>query len=451
MKIRNLIVGGILLLLIGFAACRDDFDFEVASDKLGFSQDTISTDTIFNFTNSQTYKFTVHNYQDEDVEIPKIYLARGEDSFFKVNVDGMAGYIFENVAVRAKDSIFVFVEIAAGAAPINSFYEDELMFETVNNLQQVKLISWIEKAKFYNTENSDNYTLNETEWDNSYSRVLFGKINVNQLTVHPGTKIYFHSGAGMTVNETLNVNGNLQNKVIFRNDRHDPRMDSIPNQWDKINLKPGSNSNIEFAIIKNGSIGLKVDEANLNITNTQILNNELIGLYATNSNVNGSNLVINNSNLASLALDGGTYNFLQSTFANYHNIGQGAGGSYCLHLSNEAGPLIQANFFNNIFYGRSPNAIFFENVGNSSFNYYFHYNLIRDDYGQLPTIGMEHIITQDPKFKNPGFGSNNVRLKDGSAAIGQGYAPYANQVPTDLDGLPRTQQPNLGAYQTIIY
>lgn len=450
MKIRNLFIIGILLYFIGFTACRDDFEFELASNELGFSSDTISMDTIFNHTNSQTYKFTVHNRQDKDIEIPRIYLSRGEDSFYRVNVDGQSGFNFENVAIRAKDSIFVFVEIAAGDAPVNPLYEDELNFETTQQTQQVKLLSWIERAKFYNTDNQDGFVLNESTWDNQYARVIFGKVQANNLTIEPGTKVYFHHNAGLTINNSLTVNGNLNNKVVIRNDRHDPRMDSIPNQWDKIKLQPNSTANINFAIIKNGNIGIEAENATVNISNTQILNNELIGLYAINSNVTGSNLVINNSNLASLAIDGGTSTFTHCTFANYHNIGQGAGGNYSLHLSNDAGPLVQANFYNSIFYGRNSNAIYFDNIGSGSFNYLFDHNLIRDDFEQLPTTGMVQIIKDDPMYKDPGFGNNNVRLLQDSPAIGKGSSAYSNLIPIDLDGVSRSNSPNLGAYQTVV-
>src|SRR5690606_18507682 len=100
MKTRNLIVLSIIALIIGISSCRDDFDFDLASDNLSFSSDTLNLDTIFNHTNSQTYKLTIHNNQDEDVQIPRIFLSRGESSLFKINVDGQPGFEFENVAIR---------------------------------------------------------------------------------------------------------------------------------------------------------------------------------------------------------------------------------------------------------------------------------------------------------------------------------------------------------------
>lgn len=448
MQIRSLVTGAILLLIIGITSCRDDFDFEPASDELGFSTDTISLDTIFNYTNSQTYKFTVHNRQNKDVEIPRIYLSRGESSFYKLNVDGMPGYSFENVAVRAKDSIFVFVEIAAGEAPINPFYEDEVVFETTNGSQQVKLISWIEKARFYIPEQGQTDVLiTEPTWDNSESRVIYGNAVVNNnLMIQGGTRVYFHNGAGMTVNGTLNVTGDRGSEVIFRSDRHDERSDSLPNMWGKILLKESTNSVIDYAIIKGGNIGLQVENSTLTISNTKILNNEFIGLYAHGtSDVTGKNLVINNSDAAALAIEGGTYKFIHCTFANYHNIGQGAGYNYSLLASGTN----NAEFYNSIFYGRASNAIEFDNVSGT---YIFSNNVIN---GSLPNNGngFSNTTSEEPLFVNPGFGKNDLRLKDGSSAINQGYSIYIIDeiLEKDINQEPRnnTNTPDVGAYQFL--
>src|SRR5690606_13111458 len=106
-------------------------------------------------------------------------------------------------------------------------------------------------------------------------------------------------------------------------------------------------------------------------TNSKILNNESMGIYAKNANITGYNLVVNNSDLAALAIEGGTYDFRHSTFANYHNIGQGAGQNYCLFLSNDGAQLNQANFYNSIFYGRGMNAVYFDRIDGVPFNHNF--------------------------------------------------------------------------------
>lgn len=453
MKTRNLIVLSIMALFIGISSCRDDFDFDLASDNLSFSSDTVNLDTIFNHTNSQTYKLTIHNQQNKDVQIPRIYLSRGESSLFKLNVDGIPGYNFENIAVRKKDSIFIFIEVAAGEAPVNPAYEDEINFETSAGTQQVKLLSYIEKALFYNTDQVDNFPLGDVSWNNEYSRVIFGKVSADNINISQGTKVYFHNNAELTINGNANIIGTQNQKVVFRTDRMDERSDSLPNMWGKIHLKNNNNSFIDHAVIKGGKVGLEVENSTLNIHNTKILNNESIGLYGKNSNITGHNLVVNNSDLASLAIEGGTVEFIHSTFANYHNIGQGAGSNYSLYLGNVGEnnthiALTQANFYNCIFYGRSGNAIIFEN-GGSTFNYSFINNLIRLDFpNELPTAGFSGTISEDPLFVEPGFGKNDLRLLLDSPAAAAGVSNYG--ITTDILGNSRPNIPTLGAYQNLV-
>jgi len=452
MKTRNLIVLSLIGLFIAISSCRDDFDYDLASDNLSFSNDTINLDTIFNYTNSQTYKLTVHNNQNKDIEIPKIYLSRGEGSFFKINVDGTPGYEFENVAVRKKDSIFIFVEIAAGEAPVNPAYEDEINFETTNGAQQVKLLSYIEKAEFYIPEPGQDEVQVGGTWDNSKSRVIFGNAIAGDLTISHGTKVYFHHDASLTVNGNLNVAGDIHNKVIFRTDRMDERSDSLPNMWGKIHLKNNTDSKINYAAIKGANIGLEIENSKLIISNTKILNNDLMGIYAHGtSNVTGKNLVLNNSDLASLAIEGGTYKFTHCTFANYHNIGQGAGYNYSLWLADE-NILENAEFYNCIFYGNSLNTIQIDVTG----NYVFKNNVIRNETGMNFDPSN---ITEDPMFLdmfvNPGFGKNDLRLlqTEGSSIPGHGDSIYIMNdeiLENDILGDPRTPPLTPGAYQKIV-
>jgi len=462
MKIRNLIVFGLIGLLFGISSCRDDFDYDIASKSLSFSSDTLNLDTIFNHTNSQTYKLIIHNHENKDIQIPRIYLSRGESSFFKLNVDGMPGSDFENVAIRKKDSIFVFVEIAAGEAPVNPNYEDEINFETTGGTQQVKLLSYIEKAEFYIPQQGQtDHDLTETLWDNSKSRVIFGNLHVtNGLYIQGGTKVYFHNGAGLTIdNGNFTVDGILGNEVIFRTDRMDERSDSLPDQWGKIKIKTNSGieNSIDYAIIKSANIGLEVENSKLNLKNTKILNSQEIGLYTRNSIVRGENVVVSHSNLASLAVEGGDVEFIHSTFANYFNIGQGGGGNYSLYLGNTDNdgnniPLVQANFYNCIFYGRSSNAIIFDNTENSAFNHDFKNNVIRLDFpNEIGGIDNTNLIDTDPMFANPGFGKNDFRLLIDSPALGTAATFYANMVPLDLLGHSRTgSSPTPGAYQDAV-
>src|SRR5690625_8003620 len=89
-------------------------------------------------------------------------------------------------------------------------------------------MSYIEKAKFYNTELDENYVLSETNWDDQFARVLDGNINADELNIGPKSKVYFHKDANLLINGHLNINESLQNEVILRTDRMDERTDSLP-------------------------------------------------------------------------------------------------------------------------------------------------------------------------------------------------------------------------------
>lgn len=458
MKIRNLIVLSLIGLFIGLISCRDDFDFDPVNEELTFSNDTLRLDTVFNYSSSQTYKFAVYNGENKDVLIPKIRLSRGESSLYKLNVDGMPGYEFTDVAVRKKDSIFIFVEISAGEAPTNPDYEDEIIFETANGSQEVKLMAYILKAKFYNSEQNSDYPLNES-WDNEYARVVYGNLQFDALTVGPGTRIYFHNEAGLTVNEKLTVNGSLNNKVVFRTDRMDERSDSLPNMWGKIHLKNNMDSKIDYAVIKGGNIGLEVENSTLEISNTRILNNEKIGLYGKNSTLRGENMVISNSDLAALAVEGGDAEFIHSSFSNYFNIGLGSGNAYSLYLgnTNDNGtliPLTQANFYNCVFYGRASNAVILDRTDGAAFNYDFKHNIIRLDFpDEISGIDNSNVLDKNPAFINPGFGKNDLRISSESEipALNIGSSLYAELVPLDILNQSRIGvSPLPGAFQQTV-
>lgn len=420
MKIRNLLVILSVASIVIFNSCRDDFDFDLSSGNLSFSSDTIHLDTIFNQTNSQTYKLTVHNNQDEDVEIPRIFLSRGETSFFKLNVDGSPGSNFENVPIRKNDSIFIFIEIAAGDSPINPMYEDEINFETTSGNQQVKLLSYIEKAEFFNTDEIDGYSIGNQVWNDQTSKVLYGNITAEELTIGPRTKIYLHHDASLTVHQ-LTINGALQNEVKFRTDRMDERSDSLPNMWGKIHIKNSSNSLINYAIIKGGNIGLEIENSNLQISNTKILNHEKIGLYGHgNANsVTGKNLVINNSDQAAIKVEGGTYTFYQSTIANYFNIGQGTGDGWSLWLTGELSSNV--NFYNSILYNQAFDAVAID-IGSANFS-----KCVINNGSNANFSGNNNY--EDPLFVDPGFGKNDLRLKQDSPAFQQ----LGNNIESDVE------------------
>ena len=98
------------IILVLISSCRKDFDTILSTGNLSFSKDTVYLDTVFTNIGSGTYNLKVYNKSKHAISIPSVNLEKGENSFYRLNVDGMAGRSFENVEILAKDSLYIFIE-----------------------------------------------------------------------------------------------------------------------------------------------------------------------------------------------------------------------------------------------------------------------------------------------------------------------------------------------------
>ncbi len=428
----------LLLLLIGFAvsltSCRNDFDFESRTGGLEFSKDTVYLDTVFTDIGSSTYTLKVYNRSDKNISIPSLRLKEGTASKYRLMVDGIAGQVFENVEILAKDSMYIFVSVTAEVAdanPANFLYTDKILFgdELNPNHQKVELVTLIQDAYFIypgRVQNPDeSYTYdelnlgvdgdgnpitirgrfleethptngNELHWTNTKPYVVYGYAAVppnKTLVIDAGARVHFHAESGLIVanNASLHIEGEpsntnaLEKEVIFEGDRLEPNFSEVPGQWGTIWFSQGSTNNqIKNLTIKNATVGMLVtgnDETStptLNIENTQIYNCSNVGILARDGNIEGRNVVINNCGQISFAGSyGGSYEFTHCTFANYWP----SSSQTCVVLSddpinNVPTPLENANFKNCIIYGSSNFGIVLKKTG-SNFVYNFDYSLIK--------------------------------------------------------------------------
>ena len=105
-------VYGLVLMatVLLWSSCRNDFDSVPSTGNLEFSRDTVYLDTVFSNIGSSTYTLKVYNLSNDDINIPSVRLGQGENSNYRLNVDGIPGKVFDNVRIFAKDSIFIFIE-----------------------------------------------------------------------------------------------------------------------------------------------------------------------------------------------------------------------------------------------------------------------------------------------------------------------------------------------------
>lgn len=499
----------LLVITVFVTSCRNDFEFEQNTGGLEFSRDIVYLDTVFTNIGSSTYTLKVYNKSNKDIKIPSIKLGEGEESKYRLMVDGLSGKIFNDVELLAKDSLFVFIETTIdyneyANSETTFLYTDNIQFSSINGVQKVELITLVQDAIFIKPDRSlstgikETLTINgmssdmeghelnteeELHWTNNKPYVIYGYAlvpNGKKLTVDAGARVHFHAESGLIIDNTatLEINGSLsatellENEVIFEGDRLEHDFSEIPGQWGSILLMSGSDNKINYLTLKNATVGLLIQRTDenttpkLEINNSQIYNSSNFGILARTANITGSNLVINKAGQASLACTlGGNYQFKHCTFANYFNrtnqvpvlLNDYMETQDAIYISD-----MNAVFDNCIIYGSSNYGISLQNEGgtDTTFSTKFNYCLIKfhDFSGQWETnplyqFGGENYtgsIITGSSATNPNFIDpirNNLAIKEPSVAIAKANSTVASQVPTDIKGKDRTQAPDIGAYQ----
>lgn len=500
-----------ILILIVLSSCRDDFESEPSFGELEFSQDTLYLDTVFTNIGSSTYSFKVYNRSSRDIMIPKIQLNEGENSNFRLNVDGVAGKTINNINILSRDSIFVFVEVTVDIQELSQnqlsfLYTDQINFDSGANQQQVQLVTLVKDAKFLFPERFpdgstetlslgldaegeeiqiDGFVLDQGHltFTNEKPYVIYGFAGVPSgeiLKIEPGARVHFHENSGIIVSNaaSLKAKGSLsstdllENEIIFEGDRLEPEFSNVPGQWAAIWLTEGSTGHeFDYVTIKNSTVGILMDsndgssEPTLKIKNTQIYNSANVGLLARTGFIDAENLVINNSGQSSLNLSlGGRYNFRHSTFANYWRNSFRQFPAVLIENNLEAGETLfvsdlDVNFSNCIIYGNESIELLFNKSDEAEFNYKFQNTLLRfndinNQYTDNELYDFENsdlfenvIINEAPQFQNTE--ENKMIIGEESAANSFGNQNTANMVPFDILGKNRIENPDSGAYQSI--
>lgn len=447
-------------------SCNHDISFERTAGKLEFSKDTVFCDTVFNQVRSETYAVKVYNPQDEDVNIPRVYLAGGHASPYRINVDGKAGVDFTNVPLRAHDSLYIFVEIAPVTHTSVAIAEDQVRFKTASGEQHVTLFTVVEDADFYiSTPDNPKVITQNTTWDNDKVKVIFGNLTLAQgktLNIEEGTKVYFHKNSGLILDEGshLIAHGDLDKPIVFRGDRNDLRYDTLPANWNSIQVLEGAEVDFNYVKLMGGTVGLQLNAAQADISNTIVHSFQGYGILAIASDITAKNLIMNSAGEASLGIfGGGNYDLIHSTITNYWPFAGGgvAQGIYASDVFEDGTQAFQnplnLKIRNSIVYGSRSNSVVLAPENTSTFNYFIENSLLKYDesvagftFEANPRV-VASIKNENPKFKNYHIQKMNLRVAADSPAKGKGKPSVAQQVPKDYAKVSRTLSPTLGAYQ----
>lgn len=511
---RKLFILFFVGLAISLSSCREDFVFEPSKGELFFSEETVYLDTVFTNIGSSTYTLKVYNKSDKDIKIPTIQLGKGQQSKYRITVDGMTGEnnrVFHNVELLAKDSMYIFIETTAGiidANPTDFLYTDQIQFDSGANLQEVELVTLIQDAYFiFPNRTNDIYetipigfnddgtvletrgrNLNHSHPDNGDEftfktdkpYVVYGYASVptgETLTIPGGARVHFHADSGIVVQDggSLHVDGDLsptealENEVIFEGDRLEPGFSDVPGQWGTVYLRQGStNHRIKNLTIKNAVIGLLVENnagSTMTIENTQIYDCSNVGLLGRLARIEGKNIVINTAGVASLACTlGGSYDFRHCTFNNNWASSRQVAvlvDNYYVDADTEqqvAFDLIKADFRNCIIFGSNQVELLINKSSDASkqFNKLFSkcqikFNNTNNQFTNHPDYQFINDANEIKKNGTPDFMNiSKNKLMIGEDSAAKGFGVDVG-VPFDIIGSPRNAGFDLGAYNWIVF
>ena len=511
-KIILLSTGLAILFFISFTACKKEKLLTDSNATLEFSDDTIAFDTVFTSVGSATEVFVVRNTYDQPVNISSLYIASGEGSNYRLNVNGTPGKSFSDVEIGANDSIWIFVEVTVdpNSQTTPLIVEDAIVFNTNGHQQHVILDAYGQDAHFFPSsdcgeEKSQCTPLfklkncpgggNQFHWTNDKPYVIYGYAILDAgctLTIDAGVRVHFHTNSGLIITSSaqLIVNGTKDNPVTFEGDRLGSDYKDVPGQWDRIwfsNIDqidlapcpieitrgPGSKGSIvDYAIIKNGYVGIQADTFGsptdyvVEINNTIIKNFASTAFYGNGSFVSANNSVFANCGefLSYLSIGGG-YRFLHCTFANYWSHSNRStpsmvvndyyvDGESVLHIRP-----ITAYFGNCIVYGNQDTEIGFDTVPTGNYVTLIMNNCLMkiDNDTYNGNMGYYNQVTKDYRNQDPNFKDidNNYYKTDSiSPAFNHGDLTITNTVPVcslDIEGNHRPDInsliPDIGAYE----
>jgi len=456
----------IFLVAVFFSAtsCKKDAFITSKDALLQLSEDTLHFDTVFTSTGSITQYFKIFNPNNQKLLLSGVELMGGSSSYFKINVDGTPGTVFQNIEIAANDSLYTFVTVSINpsAANLPFVVRDSIRISYNGNVRYMQLEAYGQNAVFLNNRE----ITKDTTWNNTLPIVILGGLVIDSaktLTINKGCKVYVHADAPIIVNGTVKAIGDKYDstRIVFQGDRLDDPYKNYPGSWPGIILSSSSKDNVfQYAIIKNAYQGviaqLPAADNNPKLTLDECILDNIydVALGAVNSSISARNCLISNCGYNVYLQSGGNYTFNQCTISSYNN-------DYVTHKNavfnisnNDATNSYPLNctVVNSIIYGDGGlvnDEITVNKLGNTAFGIAMNNVLYKVKNDPANIVFSNSIKNQSPLFDSIDVNNHfyNFRLQAGSPCINKGAATSVN---FDLDGNTRnTVAPDLGCYETL--
>jgi hypothetical protein len=455
-----------------FSSCQKDTFNTDSGSQIIINRDTLWFDTVFTKVNGTTPKsvnkqILIFNPYDQRIKT-SIRLGGGDQSHFRLNVDGEPGSSFTDIELFPNDSIFIFVEVHPN--PNNNspdfnplIIRDSILFNTNGNESKTMLIGWGQDAHYIFRDSIEV----DTTWANDkLPIVVYGycyvKPNV-KLNIEAGMNIHFAPRSWLFVEGTLAMKGSKDKPVMMQGDRLQPNWEEKSGQWGGIWISHPSHSNtIEHALIKNGTVGVYCDSVpgdlskpNVTIQKTMIRNMRFDGISGKGSTIHVENSVSSNcGRFTFLGANGGNYTVLNSTFytGGRDFFRQEPTFAYLNRRRDEFGSIletydIQFKFINNIIDGILKDSEIGEDIDYSKviIPSVVDYNLLKTNKSIYSSTGSNNIINQNPLFKDAYNYNFDLDTLSAAKDLGVRLTP---DISDDFLDRPRLNTPDIGAFES---
>lgn len=446
-------------------SCIEDGFSSSASDQPEFSVDTLQMGQIFTENPSTTHRFVVYNRADKGIAISKISLSGANAPLFRLNVDGFSGREFDNVEIRANDSIFVFVEATLPANGRNVPVEVTAGLDFLTNgvTRTVTLSAQgrdVERLRAVTVTHAMTLTADKP-WQVFDSLVVApGAV----LDIRPGAELLFHDGASLIVRGTLRSVGEPGHEITMAGDRTgnvvtDISFDVMSRQWQGVFFTSTSHDNVlTHTCVRNTWQGVTIngtdvpaaDRPDLTMVNSRLRNAAYCTLEALHADVRAYGCEFAEAGQSAVHIQGGSATLQQCTLSNYYLFAAISGPLLSMAHFNEASadetglPFAHIEVANSILYGLGDDL---PRVKLDGTDITLRRCMLKSE-GSDDANFIDCLWKSDPLFYTEReeylF---DYRLKEGSPAIGAGYASLnAPECATDAYGNARGNEPDLGAY-----
>lgn len=402
------------------AACSDDDSFSTSqADTLTFSVDTVKMDTVFAHVASSTYSFWVYNHAGGGVRLNTVRLANGNQTGFRVNVDGTyldntTGAVATGLEVRKGDSLRVFVELTAPETRQlePQLVSDELVFALESGVEQrVRLEAWV-----WDAEKLTNLVVShDTLIDTRVPIIIYGdgiRVDSGAVLTLRNTTLYFHDGAGLQVDGRL-----VAENCVMRGDRLDHMFDYLPydrisGQWRGIIFGRTSTGNeMTDSEVRNAMCGVLLEDSallappqkRLTMTRCVVHNAKGHGIVSYNSFIGLYYCQLTNTQGDCLAVYGGLCDIDHCTLAQFYPFSAERGAA--LRFANSYGERffdhLELLCTNSIITGYADDVVFGETADTDStttfvYAYEFENCLMRTPKVEGDSVSFRNIMWETP-------------------------------------------------------